>query len=306
MSSTLASELTQRERELGAIISAYNEVTERLKLSHEQLSREVGRLREELSRKNRQLRRRERLAALGELAAGVAHEIRNPLGGIQMFASLLRKDLQDRPDALRIVEKITTGVSRLESIVTQILDFGRPSEPEPQRVRLDALIGEVIDLCAAHPRPRPVRITAEAVEPVTIVTDGTLLGRALLNLALNAADAAAEHAGSVAHVCLAVTTEPDGRVTISVSDNGPGIAPEMLDRIFNPFFTTKDHGTGLGLAIVHQIAEALGGSIQAANRPEGGAVFSLSLPPELGVDEPAVRERPAKRSARTAALAQAG
>ena len=302
--STLASELTQRERELGAIITAYNEVTERLKQSHEQLSREVKRLREELSRKNRQLRRRERLAALGELAAGVAHEIRNPLGGIQMFASLLRKDLQDRPDALRIVDKITTGVSRLESIVTQILDFGRPSEPEPQRVRLDALIGEVIDLCTARPRPRPVQITADAVEPVTIVTDGTLLSRALLNLVLNAADAAGEGAGDAARVSLSVTSRADGSVTISVSDNGPGIPPEMLDRIFNPFFTTKDHGTGLGLAIVHQIAETLGGSIQAANRPEGGAVFSLSLPAVLAVDESVDVGRVTQRAtARVAAAA---
>src|SRR5690554_1355310 len=140
--------VTHRERELAAIINAYNEVTERLKRSHERLTSEVERLREELARKNRQLRRRERLAALGELAAGVAHEIRNPLGGIRVFASLLRRDLADQPASLRLVEKITSGVTRLERIVTDILEFGRPAEPHPEPVHLRSLFAEVAELAA--------------------------------------------------------------------------------------------------------------------------------------------------------------
>jgi signal transduction histidine kinase len=141
--------LTERERELGAIIDAYNEVTEQLKVSHERLTGEVSRLREELARKNRELRRRERLAALGERAAGVAHEIRNPLGGLRMFASLLEKDLRDRPESLRMVGKVAQCVSSLESVVADTLEFARPSEPRSERVRLGPLVSEVVELAQA-------------------------------------------------------------------------------------------------------------------------------------------------------------
>src|SRR5947199_7076497 len=108
----------QRVEELGRIIMAYSEVTERLQQSHDQLNATVQRLREELSEKNRLLERKNRLAALGEMAAGLAHEIRNPLGGIQLYASLLAKDVADRPASNHLVTKISAGVKRLDSLVT--------------------------------------------------------------------------------------------------------------------------------------------------------------------------------------------
>jgi two-component system sensor histidine kinase HydH len=270
------SALTQRERELAAIIDAYNGVTERLKLSHEQLSAEVSRLREELSRKNRQLRRRERLAALGELAAGVAHEIRNPLGGISVFASLLRRDLAGQPAPLRLVEKISMGIARLERIVTDILEFGRPAEPVAEPVSLMDLLSEVKELAAGKRSTADIETDVPpALRDCVMLTDAAMLQRALLNLVLNGLEAG-EPSGAV--VRIRVTQPSDGRIAIEISDNGPGIAPELLDRIFNPFFTTKQTGTGLGLAIVHQTVETLGGSIVAFNRPEGGAAFVLTLP----------------------------
>src|SRR6185436_16680100 len=115
----------QRIEELGQIIMAYSEVTERLQQSHEKLQDTVIALREELGEKNRLLERRNRLAALGEMAAGLAHEIRNPLGGIQLYASLLTKDLADRPEAAMVVKKISAGVKRLEALVSQVLQFSR-------------------------------------------------------------------------------------------------------------------------------------------------------------------------------------
>jgi signal transduction histidine kinase len=267
-------DITQRERELGAIITAYNEVTEQLKQSHEQLRDEVRRLHEELARKNEQLRRRERLAALGEMAAGVAHEIRNPLGGIQVFASLLRRDVLDRPDALELVERIRKGVGDLESVVVGILEFGRPREPRPHRINLRDVVSETVDLALARAGDRPVRIEA-GVDSLVMRCDGAMLQRALLNLVLNAVDAASTRG---AQGVVKIEAAPDGdRVSLLVYDNGPGLPAEIMDRIFNPFFTTKGSGTGLGLAIVHQIVESLGGSVRAANRPEGGAVFTLNF-----------------------------
>lgn len=271
-------ELTQRERELGAIIEAYNQVTEQLKQSHDRLGQEVVRLREELAGKNRQLRRRERLAALGELAAGVAHEIRNPLGGIQLFASLLARDLEDRPSEQRVVQKIIAGVARLESIVTDILEFGRPSKASFGEVSLARMIQEVVELAAPQIQQSRVTVESPAQESeCTLATDSMMLQRALLNLVLNAVEAAGRSTES-GRVEIALRCMDDENVVIAVKDNGPGIDPELLDRIFNPFFTTKDSGTGLGLAIVHQIAETLGGSVQASNNIGGGAVFSLRLP----------------------------
>lgn len=280
-------DLTQRERELGAIIDAYNHVTEQLKHSHERLRDEVARLREELTRKNRQLRRRERLAALGEMAAGVAHEIRNPLGGIQLFASLLEKDLQDQPAQLRLVTKIAKGVGTVEAIVTDFLEFGRPRDPQPGPVRPAALVREVAELAMSRAAEQGVELQCEVSKGIEMISDAGMIKRALLNLMLNAVDAVRASIRSVdqgtsapspGRVLVQVRPQPNEHVTFSVADNGPGVPAELKDRIFNPFFTTKDRGTGLGLAIVHQIAESLGGNVQVADAAQGGAVFSLCLP----------------------------
>src|SRR4051794_6162659 len=136
----------QRIEELGRIILAYSEVTEKLQQSHAQLTQTVEMLREELSEKNQQLERRNRLAALGEMAAGLAHEIRNPLGGIQLYASLLMKDLADQPQSLQVVGKISAGVKRLEALVSQVLQFSREIVCNAREMDLAETIEQVIDL----------------------------------------------------------------------------------------------------------------------------------------------------------------
>lgn len=287
MALTQGTELTQRERELGAIISSYNLVTEQLKGSYEQLRQEVSRLRDELARKNRQLRRRDRLAALGEMAAGVAHEIRNPLGGVRLLVSLLAKDLYDRPDSLRLVEKIAGGVTTLESLVTDILEFGRPSNPNPVRLGLDVVVMATLEMASAKIAEYRAEVEiGDELSGVEIVSDQGLLQRALLNLILNAIQAASLRQDGVApKVHIDMKGAGQDRLTLTVADNGPGIPDDLMDRIFNPFFTTRDEGTGLGLAIVHQIAEMLGGSVHATNQPEGGAIFTLCLPRILELSE---------------------
>src|SRR3954467_9747134 len=139
---------SQRIEELGRIIMAYSEVTEKLQQSHDQLHQTVLALQSELGEKNRLLERKNRLAALGEMAAGMAHEIRNPLGGIQLYASILAKDVSDRPASLSVVQKISGGVKRLESLVGQVLQFSREISASMTLMNLPDVIEQSIDLAA--------------------------------------------------------------------------------------------------------------------------------------------------------------
>jgi signal transduction histidine kinase len=268
--------ITHRERELGAIINSYNEVTERLKQSHDRLRGEVVRLHDQLDEKNRELARRERLAALGEMAAGVAHEIRNPLGGIRLYADLLIKDLREMPAAQQLARRVSDGVSVLESIVGDVVEFAGESEPDVSTVRAGALIEEALGLAAPAITSRGCDLHLKPIaEDLFVWADVNQILRALLNLLLNAVDAAGE--GGAIDVSVAVNAAGT-HCEFLLADDGPGVSPDFMNRIFHPFFTTKSSGTGLGLAIVHRIADAHGGSVRARNRDGGGAEFCLSLP----------------------------
>jgi signal transduction histidine kinase len=152
-------------------------------------------------------------------------------------------------------------------------------------VRLDSIAREAADL-ASHRASDPSLVleVSEALADIEVISDATMIKRAVLNLLLNAIDAvrdrpiAANGRKEPPRVHLGVKKQSPDQIAITVSDNGPGVPAELMDRIFNPFFTTKDRGMGLGLAIVHQIAESLHGNVQVANAPGGGAVFSLSIP----------------------------
>ena len=265
------------ESELATIIQTYNDVTERLKRSHEVLGCEVCRLREELQEKNRELERRERLAALGEMAAGVAHEIRNPLGAIGLYASLLERDLTDRPAQLDIAKRIGVGVHNLESVVGDTLAFAAGAEPKRRVVRLTDVVESVLTQTAPQTQALEAMIDVdERLVPVRLFCDAGQLERLLLNLVFNALDAAGPR-GRV-WIRAGRVRPADELFPLVVADNGPGIDPTLAPRVFNPFFTTKHNGTGLGLAIVHRIVEAHGGSIVAGCREGGGAAFTVRLP----------------------------
>jgi signal transduction histidine kinase len=267
----------RRIEELGRIIMAYSEVTERLQQSHDQLTQTVEALRSELSEKNRQLERRNRLAALGEMAAGMAHEIRNPLGGIQLYASMLAKDVADQPQSLELVKKISTGVKRLESLVSQVLHFTREVRPSIGEMDLAEVVRQSVELAQSTLSSRDVRCTTSGPAHLPAQADATLIGQALLNLVLNAAEAS----GPGGEVWIDYGPPAAGsearQFCVSVRDSGPGIEASIMDRIFNPFFTTKDTGTGLGLAIVHRIVEAHDGAVVARNHEDGGAVFEVRI-----------------------------
>ncbi len=265
--------------DLYEVLQMYNEVTQRLQVSHEKLQQEVIRLNDQLEQKNRELELKKRLAALGEMAAGIAHEIRNPLGGIQLYASTLAEEVADRPLALDLVRKISSGVKGLNSLVCDMLAFTGNMNLNRRKEDLSEIITATIEL--AKPTLFQYHITvrvAENIDGMTIHVDGKLLQRVLLNLLLNAADAIGE-ANTPNGTITLTARRTDKKLTLTIEDNGPGIPIETLESIFNPFFTTKHSGTGLGLAIVHRIIEAHGGQITAENLmpPNRGACFKIVL-----------------------------
>lgn len=279
----LGMECVDREAQLAAIIGAYNQVTERLKRSHDVLIDEVRRLREQLAAKDLELERRERLAALGEMAAGVAHEVRNPLGGIVLYASMLEDDLRESPAAWARVRQISAAARRLDGIVTDILSFAGDGQLKPRRVDVGEAVGEVVRLLHSRWSPSGCDVRTRLIAGDLVVwADEGQLQRALLNVVSNALDAVG--AGGSVWIDVGWDGAAD-RVSIVVSDNGPGVPAAVKERVFHPFFTTKDSGTGLGLAIVHRILESHGGSIGVGDRDGGGAVFSLSLPRGMRVSE---------------------
>jgi two-component system sensor histidine kinase HydH len=219
------------------------------------------------------LERRKRLAALGEIAAGMAHEIRNPLGGIQLCASMLADDLREMPVSLELVGKISTGVKRLEALVSQVLHFTREIQARTAIADLAAVVDRAVELAWDRLGENAVRIIASGPRPMMAKVDSLLMEQAILNLLFNAIDAM----NGKGEVQINWAANGDGGWKFSLRDSGPGIDPAIADRIFNPFFTTKDTGTGLGLAIVHRIVEAHDGTICVCNHPDGGAVFEIRV-----------------------------
>jgi signal transduction histidine kinase len=290
--------------DLAELLAAFNDVTGKLQATHETLRGEVARLEGELKRANEQLERSRRLAALGEMAAGIAHEIRNPLGSIRLNARILEQDLGDRPEERSMAGKIIAAVRGLDAVVTDVLAFSKEMRVQLEPALACELLSHALDegVCADVPgaaRVRVVRMDA-ARGPVWVGCDAALLHRALVNVIRNAVEAMSEGAPvnerGAARRSLPVRTDlivdvrvraieadfagADDRpmVVLSVRDTGPGVNPTVMERMFNPFFTTRATGTGLGLAIVHRIIDAHGGSVSVRNHEEGGAIVELTLP----------------------------
>jgi signal transduction histidine kinase len=226
-----------------------------------------------------QTKRGDRLSAMGEMAVELAHEIRNPLGGIELFASLLEKELPAESDPRRWAENIRTGTRSLENIVSNMLHFANPLAPRLAPVDLHSLVEETARFTEPIMRQRDITlVTRLAASSAVLQGDRELLKQMLLNLILNAMQA------MPARGALEITTSIDGpgggALELRVRDTGLGIAPENLPRIFDPFFTTNKNGTGLGLSVVHQIVERHSGSIRVSSEVGAGTTFTLLFPRE--------------------------
>ena len=249
----------------------FSETSAKLETKYEALRIETERLRAELQQKDIEIKKSERLATLGKTAAAIAHEVRNPLGAIKLFLSLLRQDVSDRPESLKLVRQIVKSVETLNSVVSNILQFAREQKTEFAPLNLHSLIHEQLALIkplAGSGMQLELRLEASPF----IMGDEHALRRVFYNVFLNAVQATrGQGRMSVASGDLA-----GAGVRVRISDNGPGIAPELLENIFDPFVTSRNEGTGLGLAVVKRIIGQHGGSIDAGN--DNGAVFEIRLP----------------------------
>jgi signal transduction histidine kinase len=271
--------------ELGQVLREYMEVAGRLQHTHEALQGEVLRLRQELASKDRELEMRRRLAALGELAAGVAHEVRNPLGAIQLYSDLLRHECHTHQllPALQLIEKIEAGIHAIDAVVTDTLALA-PRERQLGVCRVADLLARARDASLKVLTDRRVRLELPALaDDLHVHADENGLQRVLVNLIVNAAEASPPDATIEVQAAAAA----EQLVEIRVRDHGPGLPDDLLERIFEPFFTTKPQGTGLGLTIAHRLIEAYGGRLTAGNRPAGGAEFVIQLPRAVAAGAPA-------------------
>lgn len=228
----------------------------------------------EISALKESVRRSERLASLGRLAAGIAHEIRNPLSSIRGFAQFFYKKFNGHQEEQEYAAIMVREVDRLNRVITELLDFARPRELRREPCSLGKTIDAALQLLAMEIAAKKVLIERNYDGGLSLIqADQEQLSQAFLNLLLNALHAVGEEG----KISIGLAQCP-GHINITFADNGCGIAPEDREKIFEPFFTNKRQGTGLGLAIVNQIVENHGGEIRVTNRSEKGTVFSINLP----------------------------
>lgn len=235
-----------------------------------------------------QERLRDRLASLGEMAAGIAHELKNPLAGIEVMAGLLRRQVASSPDAQSILADIISEAQLANAIVVEMLEFVRPIRLQVERIDIAHILRQSISL-AETKAPRGGVAMEMAIEPGTPLIDGDehRLVQVFTNLLTNAFEAldgngrvtiTARTGAIVEDPALGGSEQPIPTLVVDVADSGPGVSAELADKIFDPFFTTKVQGTGLGLGIVRKIVDAHDGRIDIVSLPGEGARFSVTLP----------------------------
>ncbi|MBE0541851.1 MAG: hypothetical protein IH623_10735 [Verrucomicrobia bacterium] len=236
----------------------------------------IGPLHVELGESRARAARHEKLAALGTLAAGVAHEIRNPLTAINVRLHSLKKNLAENSSEQEDAQVIGHEIQRLERIVQGFLQFARPGEPRLMTVSADSLLARMRSLFGPQLEKNAIELKVESVPDVWVRVDPHQIEQVLINLIQNAAESL-EAGGTITLRARPGTGRRPG-VILEVSDTGTGIPPEVQKRMFDPFFTTKEEGTGLGLAIASRIIEKHGGALTCRSEVERGTTFTILLP----------------------------
>ena len=224
-----------------------------------------------------QLRHSDRLASLGQLSAGIAHEIRNPLGSIQGAVEILAQDLPLEDPKSEFAQIARKEVSRLGKLTGEILQFSKPAPPKQLPMDWRDIVDSACRLCADQARRQGVKIIRNDESPAaTILVDPEQIKQVLINILINAIQAQPGGGG------ITIFGETNaGTITITIQDRGPGMTPEQLEHIFDPFFTTRREGTGLGLSISYQLVKNNGGRILATSNEGEGSSFHISFPAQM-------------------------
>ncbi len=234
------------------------------------------------TRDREKAQRTDRLAAMGEMAVKIVHEVRNPMGSIELIASLLSRDLSDQPEQRQMVERVRNGIRSMNHTINNLLSFARNTQPEFRPVGIHAVVEDCLSYNTHLLDTQHVTLEREYRNGCDVLGDPELLKQVFMNLFLNAAQAMP--GGGVLRVEVADETRRDAggvetpTVLVRISDTGCGMTPEVSARVFHPFFTTKERGTGLGLALAHNIIQAHRGTIDVESEPGKGSCFTVGLP----------------------------
>jgi signal transduction histidine kinase len=257
-----------RKDEIGRLIGSFNSMVDRLDVAQKEL--------EQLH--FQQLERADRLASIGEMAAGIAHEIKNPLAGISAAVTIIKDDMQDDDPRGAILGEVIEQVKRLDKTVNDLLFFGKPSLPELTCVDINAILTITLKFASQHQGVVQIerRINLQPDLP-PVYADGKQMQQVFLNIVLNAYQAMPT--GGVLGITTSLTVRNDIEyVRVDVSDTGSGIPPQILEKIFTPFYTTKAQGTGLGLPICNKLVKLHKGDIRVTSDSSAGTVFTVELP----------------------------
>jgi two-component system, NtrC family, sensor histidine kinase HydH len=220
------------------------------------------------------LKRVEKMAYMGEMAAGLAHEIKNPLASLVGAIQMLKEDLRYDADHERLMDIILRETDRLSTLVNDFLFFARPPAGKPEKINLNSAINEITVLFERDPSHQKSFVLQKDISPdAWVLIDPVHLSQVLWNLLLNAADAIVEDG----RIELKALPSKNSLIKIQVRDNGCGMEPHVAQSIFDPFYTTKAEGTGLGLSIVHRILESYNSRLDVDTKPSQGTTFSFTL-----------------------------
>jgi two-component system NtrC family sensor kinase len=273
------------KNEIGELSRSLKNMLKRLDENKRELKAHIASLEkanQELKQAQDEIIRSEKLASVGRLAAGIAHEIGNPIGIVLGYLDLLQSDDVKKEEKTDYLRRIESEISRINQIIRQLLDFSRPSSGKSEETPVHKMIMKTVDMFKPQPMMEDIEINLDLkASKDTVLADPNELQQVLLNIIMNAADALSEIGPPGSEKRLVIGTENSGgSIKLLLSDNGPGIPEDELAQIFDPFFTTKDpgKGTGLGLSVCYRIVEGLGGTIRAESVEGEGMTLAITLP----------------------------